>query len=133
MFFTIVKISWVLSYCALIAQVLKLNGIVPLVALLRSPSIEVAQTASAALRSLSFKNNNNKEEIHRCSGVTEAVSLLRDTDSAEIQKQLTGTNLLCILCKFTRPVCSNKVFASDNPLLVLLFAARNGDLQGVNK
>lgn len=133
MFFTIVKISWVLSYCALIAQVLKLNGIVPLVALLRSPSVEVAQTASAALRSLSFKNNNNKEEIHRCSGVTEAVSLLRDTDSAEIQKQLTGTNLLCILCKFTTPVYSNKVFASDNPLLVLLFAARNGDLQGVNK
>lgn len=94
MFFKVLEISWVFSYCALIAQVLKLNGILPLVALLRSPSIEVNQTASAALRSLSFKNNNNKEEIHRCSGVTEAVTLLRDTDSAEIHKQLTGTNLL---------------------------------------
>lgn len=93
MFFTVLKISWVFSFCALIAQVLKLNGILPLVALLRSPSIEVNQTASAALRSLSFKNTDNKEEIYRCSGVTEAVALLRDTDSAEIQKQLTGMNL----------------------------------------
>lgn len=91
MFFKGLKMSWV---CTLIAQVLKLNGILPLVALLRSPSTEVNQTASAALRSLSFKNNNNKEAIHRCSGVTEAVTLLRDTDAAEIQKQLTGTNLL---------------------------------------
>lgn len=94
MFFKVIELSWVFSYCALIAQVLKLNGILPLVALLRSPSIEVKQTASAALRSLSFKNNNNKEEIQRYSGVTEAATLLRDTDSAEIQKQLTGTNLL---------------------------------------
>lgn len=73
---------------------LKLNGILPLVALLRSPSIEVSQTASAALRSLSFKNSSNKEEIHRRGGVAAAAALLRDTDSPEVQKQLTGTNLL---------------------------------------
>ncbi|XP_049447132.1 plakophilin-1-like [Epinephelus fuscoguttatus] len=71
-------------------EVLKLNGIQPLVGLLRSPSQQVSQTASAALRNLSFKSNSNKEEIHRCGGVTDAVALLRDTDSAEIQKQLTG-------------------------------------------
>uniref|UniRef100_H3BXI4 Plakophilin 1b n=1 Tax=Tetraodon nigroviridis TaxID=99883 RepID=H3BXI4_TETNG len=71
-------------------QVLKLKGILPLVALLRSPSVQVNQAASAALRSLSFKDNGNKQEIHRCSGVTEAATLLRDTDSAEVQKQLTG-------------------------------------------
>ncbi|XP_070701185.1 plakophilin-1 [Pempheris klunzingeri] len=71
-------------------EVLKLNGIPPLVRLLRSPSSQVSQTASAALRNLSFKNNNNKEEIHHCGGITEAVALLRDSDSVETQKQLTG-------------------------------------------
>lgn len=71
-------------------QVLKLKGIPPLVALLRSPSLKVCQTASAALRNLSFKNNSSKEQIDRCGGITEAVALLRDTDSVETQKQLTG-------------------------------------------
>ncbi|XP_068170593.1 plakophilin-1-like [Antennarius striatus] len=71
-------------------EVLKLNGIPPLVALLRSPWSEVSQTALAALRNLSYKNNSNKEEIHRCGGIAEAVGLLRDADSADVQKQLTG-------------------------------------------
>ncbi|XP_060899378.1 plakophilin-1 [Labrus mixtus] len=71
-------------------EVLKLSGIPPLVGLLRSPSVQVNQTASAALRNLSFKSNPNKEEMHRCGGITEAVALLRETDSVEIQKQLTG-------------------------------------------
>ncbi|XP_035517096.1 plakophilin-1-like isoform X2 [Morone saxatilis] len=71
-------------------EVFKFNGIPPLVGLLRSPSLQVSHTASAALRNLSFKSNSNKEEIHRCGGITEAVALLRDTDSAETEKQLTG-------------------------------------------
>ncbi|XP_041810506.1 plakophilin-1-like isoform X2 [Chelmon rostratus] len=71
-------------------EVLKLNGIPPLVGLLRSSSLQVNETASAALRNLSFKSTKSKEEIHRCGGIEEAVALLRDTDSAEIQKQLTG-------------------------------------------
>ncbi|XP_035488839.1 plakophilin-1 isoform X1 [Scophthalmus maximus] len=71
-------------------EVLKLNGIPPLVALLRSPKSQVCQTASAALRNLSFKSNSTKEAIHRRGGITEAVALLRDTDSVELQKQLTG-------------------------------------------
>nr|XP_020486339.1 plakophilin-1-like [Labrus bergylta] len=71
-------------------EVLKLSGIPPLVGLLRSPSVQVNQTASAALRNLSFKSNTNKEAMHRCGGITEAVALLRETDSVEIQKQLTG-------------------------------------------
>lgn len=71
-------------------EVLKLNGIPPLVGLLRSSSLPVSQTASAALRNLSFKNNSNKEEIQRCGGITHAVAALRDADSAEAQKQLTG-------------------------------------------
>lgn len=72
------------------AEVLKLKGIPPLVALLRSPNTQVCQTASAALRNLSFKSNENKEAINRCRGITEAVALLRETESAETQKQLTG-------------------------------------------
>ncbi|XP_071349071.1 plakophilin-1 [Trachinotus anak] len=71
-------------------EVLKLNGISPLVGLLRSHNSQVSQTASAALRNLSFKNNSTKEAIHQSGGITEAVALLRDTDSVEIQKQLTG-------------------------------------------
>ncbi|KAI3369847.1 hypothetical protein L3Q82_024656, partial [Scortum barcoo] len=71
-------------------EVLKFNGVLPLVGLLRSPSSQVNQTALAALRNLSFKSNRTKEEIHRCGGITEAVALLRNTDSAETQKQLTG-------------------------------------------
>ncbi|XP_034725817.1 plakophilin-1 [Etheostoma cragini] len=71
-------------------EVLKLNGIHPLVNLLRSSSLQVNQTALAALRNLSFKSQNNKEEIYRSGGITEAVALLRETDSVEIQKQLTG-------------------------------------------
>lgn len=75
-------------------QVLKHSGIPPLVSLLRSPSVQVNQTASAALRNLSFKNNSSKEEMSRCGGIQEAVALLRETDSVETQKQLTGINSL---------------------------------------
>ncbi|XP_040890076.1 plakophilin-1 [Toxotes jaculatrix] len=71
-------------------KVLKLKGIPPLVSLLRSPNSQVSQTASAALRNLSFKSENTKEAIHNSGGITEAVALLRDTNSVEIQKQLTG-------------------------------------------
>uniref|UniRef100_A0AAQ5YRR7 Plakophilin 1b n=1 Tax=Amphiprion ocellaris TaxID=80972 RepID=A0AAQ5YRR7_AMPOC len=71
-------------------EVLKFNGVLPLVNLLRSPSEQVSCTASAALRNLSFKSDKNKEEIQRCDGIPEAVALLRDTDSVEIHKQLTG-------------------------------------------
>uniref|UniRef100_G3NN56 Plakophilin 1b n=1 Tax=Gasterosteus aculeatus aculeatus TaxID=481459 RepID=G3NN56_GASAC len=71
-------------------EVLKLNGIQPLVGLLRSSSSRVGQTASAALRNLCFKSDGVKEKVHCLGGVAEAAALLRDTDSVEIQKQLTG-------------------------------------------
>ncbi|XP_041835978.1 plakophilin-1 [Melanotaenia boesemani] len=71
-------------------EVLKLNGIPPLVGLLRSSSSQVSHTATAALRNLSFKSDSNKEEIHHCGGITEAVAQLRDSDSVELHKQLTG-------------------------------------------
>nr|XP_004547614.1 plakophilin-1 [Maylandia zebra] len=71
-------------------EVLKLNGIPPLVNLLHSPSLQVTSTVSAALRNLSFKNEKNKEEIQRCGGITQAAALLKDANSLELQKQLTG-------------------------------------------
>ncbi|KAG7246770.1 hypothetical protein CRUP_027099, partial [Coryphaenoides rupestris] len=43
--------------------VYQLNGISPLVVLLRSSNPQIRQTASAALRNLSFKDDNNKEMI----------------------------------------------------------------------
>ncbi|XP_076003183.1 plakophilin-1 isoform X2 [Genypterus blacodes] len=71
-------------------EVLRLNGIAPLVALLRSPSKQVKQMASAALRTLSFKNSSNKEAIERCHGITQVLDALIKAESAEMQKQLTG-------------------------------------------
>lgn len=79
-------------------QVLKLNGIPPLVNLLRSPSLQVTSTVSAALRNLSFKNEKNKEEIQRCGGITQAAALLKDANSLELQKQLTGTYYHTEIC-----------------------------------
>lgn len=71
-------------------EVLKYNGIPALIELMRSSNSSVSHTASAALRNLSFKNIKAKEEIQHCSGITETVALLHDTDSIEMQKQLTG-------------------------------------------
>uniref|UniRef100_A0AAV2M744 Uncharacterized protein n=1 Tax=Knipowitschia caucasica TaxID=637954 RepID=A0AAV2M744_KNICA len=71
-------------------EVLKYNGIPPMISLLRSPNSTLSQTASAALRNLSFKNIKAKEEIQHCGGITAAVALLQETDSTEMQKQLTG-------------------------------------------
>ncbi|XP_077387119.1 plakophilin-1 [Festucalex cinctus] len=98
-------------------EVLKRNGIAPLVALLHSPNPSLTQTASAALRNLTFKNNDNKMEIQRCGGIASAVALLRETDSPEIQKQLTGllwnlssaNSLKTDLLKSTLPVLMERV------------------------
>ncbi|XP_057702704.1 plakophilin-1 [Corythoichthys intestinalis] len=98
-------------------EVRKCNGIAPLVALLHSPNASLSQTASAALRNISFKNNDNKEEIQRCGGIASTVALLRETDSPEIQKQLTGllwnlssaNSLKTDLLKSTLPVLMEHV------------------------
>lgn len=82
---------------------LRLKGIPPLVNLLRSPSPQVQQTASAALRNLAFKDADNKEVVQRCGGITEALALLRDTDSTETQKQLTGREHYSISVHNTSP------------------------------
>ncbi|XP_037535772.1 plakophilin-1 [Nematolebias whitei] len=71
-------------------EVLRLKGIPPLVNLLRSSSSQVKYTASATLRNLSYKSDRNKEEIHRCNGILVAADQLRDSDSVELDKQLTG-------------------------------------------
>ncbi|KAL0978783.1 hypothetical protein UPYG_G00175120 [Umbra pygmaea] len=71
-------------------EVLRLKGIPTLVNLLKSPSSQVQQTVSAALRNLAFKDADNKEEVHNCGGITESLTLLRETNCSETQKQLTG-------------------------------------------
>ncbi|XP_030623686.1 plakophilin-1 [Chanos chanos] len=71
-------------------EVHQLNGIPPLVALLRSPKPHIQQTAAAALRNLVFKNTENKLQVSACGGIEEALSLLKETGSTETQKQLTG-------------------------------------------
>ncbi|XP_029912062.1 plakophilin-1 [Myripristis murdjan] len=71
-------------------EVLALGGIPPLVSLLRSPNPRVSQSASAALRNLVFRDHANKLEVQQCSGIGKALQLLKETDSTETQKQLTG-------------------------------------------
>lgn len=70
-----------------------MNGIPPLVSLMSSSNPQIQQTAASALRNLVFKDQANKEEVQRCGGITQAVQLLKDTDSAETLKHVTGKHL----------------------------------------
>uniref|UniRef100_A0A3B5MPE9 Plakophilin 1b n=1 Tax=Xiphophorus couchianus TaxID=32473 RepID=A0A3B5MPE9_9TELE len=98
-------------------EVFTLNGIPPLVRLLQSPNSQVKSTASAALRNLTFQNNKNKEEIQRCDGIPEVVAQLKASESAELDKQLTGLlwnlssvdNLKSDLLKNALPVLMERV------------------------
>ncbi|KAM7411837.1 hypothetical protein PAMA_021694 [Pampus argenteus] len=71
-------------------EVFQLGGIPILVTLLRSPSPGVSQAAAGALRNLVFKDQNNKLEVQHCGGVAKALQLLKETNSTETQKQITG-------------------------------------------
>ncbi|XP_023810698.1 plakophilin-1 [Oryzias latipes] len=102
-------------------EVLHLRGIPALVALMCSSSARVSLTASAALRNLSFKSDSNKEEIHRCGGITKAVEQLKASDSVDLHKQLTGLlwnlsssdNLRPELLKSALPVLMERVISPD--------------------
>ncbi len=72
------------------SQVHQLAGIPALVTLLRSPSPGVCQAAAGALRNLVFKHKENKMEVQHCGGIGKALQLLKETDSSETQKQVTG-------------------------------------------
>ncbi|CAI5647618.1 plakophilin-1 isoform X1 [Oreochromis aureus] len=72
------------------SEVFQLGGIPTLVTLLRSGNPQVCQVAAGALRNLAFKNQNNKLEVQRCGGIAKALQLLKETDSTETQKQITG-------------------------------------------
>ncbi|XP_024148857.1 plakophilin-1 isoform X1 [Oryzias melastigma] len=71
-------------------EVLQLGGIPGLVTLLRSPNPGVSQVAAGALRNLVFNNKKNKLEVQHCDGIAKALQLLKETDSTESQKQITG-------------------------------------------
>lgn len=62
--------------------------------LLRSPNSAVNQAAAGALRNLVFKHQGNKLEVQRCGGIAKALQLLKETDSPETQKQITGRKFL---------------------------------------
>lgn len=72
------------------SQVYQLGGIPPLVSLLRSSSPAVSQAAAGALRNLVFRHQLNKLEVQHCGGIAKALQLLKETDSTETQKQITG-------------------------------------------
>ncbi|TNM87047.1 hypothetical protein fugu_007277 [Takifugu bimaculatus] len=71
-------------------QVLNLGGIPVLVSLLRSPHPGVSQASAGALRNLVFKHQYNKLEVQHCGGIAKALQLLKETNSTETQKQITG-------------------------------------------
>lgn len=85
-------------------QVLQLGGIPTLVSLLRSPNPAVSQVAAGALRNLVFKHSFNKQEVQQYGGIGKALQLLKETDSTETQKQITGRTFLIwnfwLLCHF---------------------------------
>lgn len=74
----------------LLAQVYQLGGIPLLVSLLCRTNPAVSQASAGALRNLVFKDHNNKLEVQHCGGIAKALQLLKDTDSTETQKQITG-------------------------------------------
>lgn len=71
-------------------EVWRLGGIPHLLQLLKSDNSQLQQTASAALRNLVFKDNSNKLEVESCDGIETVLTLLKNTNVTEIQKQLTG-------------------------------------------
>lgn len=71
-------------------EVSQLGGIPLLVSLLQSANPGVCQAVAGALRNLVFKNQMNKLEVQDCDGIAKAVQLLKETDSTETQKQITG-------------------------------------------
>lgn len=71
-------------------QVLQLGGIPTLVSLLRSSNPSVSQAAAGALRNLVFRYQTNKQQVQQCGGIGKALQLLKETDSTETQKQVTG-------------------------------------------
>lgn len=73
-----------------VSQVFQLGGIPGLVTLLRSPNPGVSQAAAGALRNLVFKDQENKLEVQHCGGIAKALQLLKETDSTDTQKQITG-------------------------------------------
>ncbi|KAJ8370402.1 hypothetical protein SKAU_G00104300 [Synaphobranchus kaupii] len=110
-------------------EVFQLNGIPTLVNLLQSSNTQIQQTAAAALRNVVFRHAGNKLEVEQCGGITAALALLRDTDSSETQKQLSGLlwnlssadNLKPELIKSAMPVLTESIVVpftcwSDNSI-----------------
>lgn len=54
----------------------------------------MSQSAAGALRNLVFKDEANKLEVQHCGGIAKALQLLKETDSTETQKQITGRMFL---------------------------------------
>lgn len=73
-----------------LSQVYELGGIPLLVCLLRSSNPDVSQAAAKALRNLVFNNLDNKLQVQDCDGIAKSLQLLKETDSTETQKQVTG-------------------------------------------
>ncbi|KAF0036242.1 hypothetical protein F2P81_011554 [Scophthalmus maximus] len=71
-------------------EVFQLGGIPALVTILRSTNPGVNKAAAGALRNLVFKNLDNKLEVQHCGGIAKALQLLKETDSTETRKQITG-------------------------------------------
>lgn len=72
-----------------------MGGIPALISLLKGDDQQLQQVSAAALRNLVYKDSSNKIEVDRCEGVDAILTLLRDTNVTETQKQLTGKTHYC--------------------------------------
>ncbi|KAG2468247.1 PKP1 protein, partial [Polypterus senegalus] len=68
----------------------RLGGIQKLISLIKSRNPKVQQAVAGALRNAAFKNDLNKREIFNNYGIDEALRVLKNQESSETQKQLTG-------------------------------------------
>lgn len=85
-------LSWTRS-----CQVLQLGAIPTLVSMMRSSNPAVSQAAAGALRNLVFKHQPNKQQVQQCGGIGKALQLLKETDSTETQKEVTGRTFFYLM------------------------------------
>jgi HEAT repeat protein len=74
--FLLLNDVFILVYCRIE------GGIPPLVELLESQDLKVQRAAAGALRTLAFKNDENKSQIVDCNALPTLILMLRSEDAA---------------------------------------------------
>lgn len=82
-----VVLACLLIECRLFLQVRADGGISPLVRLLNSWDLKVQRAAAGALRTLAFKNDDNKRQIVECGALPLLIQVRRQGEAASATRQ----------------------------------------------